>query len=178
MVSVDLFTVSCVAGLYILIRLFTPGTFFTQDFNRDRRKNVWVLDRKSPQRLPAFEMQFKSLYHAWAYYMNGYLGWESVSAGKNCYDKATLNDTDNCLGGKNMIPSSRRNMILVRHEDYSHDPQKVLAEIFSFATRGVINADKDKHLFAISEEASTHSNYAEELNVSPFTEEIFVLGYH
>jgi len=139
---------------------------------------MWILNRKSPRRLPTFEMQFKSLYHAWAYYMNGYLGWESVSAGKNCYDTASLHDTDNCLGGENMITSGRRNMILVRQEDYSYGPQKVLAEIFAFATRGIIDAEEDKHLFVTSEEASKHTNYTDEMNVSQFTEAILILQCH
>jgi hypothetical protein len=106
------------------------------------------------------------------------LGWESVSAGKNCYDTASLHDTDNCLGGENMITSGRRNMILVRQEDYSYGPQKVLAEIFAFATRGIIDAEEDKHLFVTSEEASKHTNYTDEMNVSQFTEAILILQCH
>lgn len=98
--------------------------------------------------------------------MNGYLGWESVAAKKNCYSRTALEGDDNCLGGQNNIPSSRRNMILVRQEDYSYDPQGVLAKIFAFATRGAINVEKDKHLFILSEEKSKATNYANEMNVS------------
>lgn len=97
--------------------------------------------------------------------MNGYLGWESVAAQKNCYDK-TSKGKDNCLGGQNNIPSSRRNMVLVRQEDYSYDPQRVLAEIFAFATRGSIDAKKDKNLFVLSEQKSKATNYTKEMNVS------------
>lgn len=98
--------------------------------------------------------------------MNGYLGWERVAAEKNCYENATRERLNNCLGGHNNIPSNLRNMILVRQEDYSYDPQKVLAEIFAFATRGVIDAAKDKHLFVLSQDSLGGLNHTEEMNVS------------
>jgi hypothetical protein len=134
----------------------------------DKIKEMWIMDRKSsPRRMPLFEMQFKSLYHAWAYYMNGYLGWESVAAQKNCYFGTRYpKESENCLGGSNNIPSNRRNMILVRQEDYAYDPQKVLAEIFSFATRGAFDATKDKHLFVLSDKVSKGLNHTEEMDVS------------
>jgi len=134
------------------------------DLKFDRQKKIWRLDRTtSPRRLPLLELQFKSLYHAWAYYMNGYLGWESVAAQKNCYETVTKGRLNNCLGGQNNIPSNRRNMILVRQEDYSYDPQKVLAEIFAFATRGVIDSKKDKHLFVLSQDSLGGLNHTEEM---------------
>jgi hypothetical protein len=155
--------------LTLLCREFnTPPsqTIVFVDLKYDRLKKVWRLDRTSkPRRLPTFQIQFKSLYHAWAYWMNGYLGWESVAAQTNCYEPGS-NEPENCLGGENSIPSNRRNMILVRQEDYSYDPQKVLAEIFQFATRGAIDAKKDKHLFVLSEERTKATNYAEEMEVS------------
>ena len=79
--------------------------------------------------------------------MNGYLGWENLSAGKNCYDVYAANKTVNCLGGINVIPSNRRNILIVRHEDYVYHPKRILAQIFSFATRGVIDAEKDLDKF-------------------------------
>lgn len=156
------------------------------------------MNRRAPRRLPTFELQFKSLYHAWAYYMNGYLGWESVAAGKNCYDAQTFNDANknndntqmnatdddgtdlqpngndkhlNCLGGENSIPSSRRNMIIVRQEDYAYDPQGVLAKILAFATRGAFDAEENKHLVVLSSvqdprKESDAFNLAKEMDVS------------
>ena len=137
------------------------------DFKYKKRARVWELDRKgSPRRLPNLSLQFKSLYHAWAYYMQGFLGWESVSSGRNCYESNATKGSENCLGGKNNIPSSRRNMILVRQEDYSYDPQGVLANIFAFATRGIIDAEKDKHLFFLFEDGSKGLNHTKEMDVS------------
>ena len=86
--------------------------------------------------------------------MNGYLGWESVSAGKNCYgnfSNTPSNERRNCLGGTNGIPSNRRNMLIVRHEDYVSSPRETLAKIFSFASRGVIDAKKDKDWITLIE---------------------------
>ena len=109
--------------------------------------------------------------------MNGYLGWESVAAQKNCYETVTKGRLNNCLGGQNNIPSNRRNMILVRQEDYSYDPQKVLAEIFAFATRGVIDSKKDKHLFVLSQDSLGGLNHTEEMKVSSKTQVIFLLVF-
>ena len=151
-----------------ILCLSYPSLFYSlADFKYKKRTRVWELDRKgSPRRLPNLSLQFKSLYHAWAYYMQGFLGWESVSSGKNCYESNVSKRSENCPGGENNIPSSRRNLILVRQEDYSYDPQGVLAQIFAFATRGAIDAEKDKHLFALFEGNSKGLNHTEEMNVS------------
>lgn len=136
------------------------------DLKYNNMAGMWKLDRKSsPRRLPTMELQFRSLHHVWAYYMNGYLGWESASAQMNCYDISTVKGSDNCLGGNNTIPSSRRNVILVRQEDFSIHPQKVLAEIFAFATRGKINAEKDKDEFVVFE-GEKKTDHTKELEVS------------
>ena len=115
------------------------------------------------------DIRFKSLYNAWEYWMIGYLSWERVSTGKNCYDPAFKSEWSiNCLGGENKIPSDKRNVVIVRYEgkwrilscidlryavcnsgkshnhtsipDYLLNPREVLAQIYSFATRGMINA--------------------------------------
>jgi len=58
--------------------------------------------------------------------MRGYTSWEAVSAGKNCHvgapqsslssSDSTREGGDNCLGGANKIPNTKRNMVIVRYE--------------------------------------------------------------
>ena len=105
----------------------------------------WRLVRSDPRRLPPFEMRFRTLYDAWAYYHAGYLEWEAGSAGRSCYrppppgggtNRTAVNNGENCLGGPNRIPDGRRNVLLVRYEDYLADPKRVLSSIFSFAGGG------------------------------------------
>eukprot|EP00580_Thalassiosira_gravida_P017634 CAMPEP_0201665832 /NCGR_PEP_ID=MMETSP0494-20130426/6856_1 /ASSEMBLY_ACC=CAM_ASM_000839 /TAXON_ID=420259 /ORGANISM="Thalassiosira gravida, Strain GMp14c1" /LENGTH=130 /DNA_ID=CAMNT_0048144861 /DNA_START=152 /DNA_END=541 /DNA_ORIENTATION=+ len=113
------------------------------DFKYEPLLKLWRLVRNNPRRMPPLEMRFRSLYNAWEYYMRGYTSWEAVSAGKNCHgaSQSSSNSTreggDNCLGGANKIPNTKRNMVIVRYEDYLMKPKKVLAEIFSFATFGL-----------------------------------------
>ena len=123
----------------------------------------WRLVRTNPRRLPPFEMRFRTLYDAWAYYHAGYLEWEAESAGRSCYRHSpgdspddgtnhTAANRENCLGGPNRIPEGRRNVLLVRYEDYLVDPKKVLSNIFSFATAGVIDPAADADRFVPHDE--------------------------
>lgn len=103
------------------------------------------------------ELRFRSLLNAWEYYTNGYLAWERISAGKNCYNVESSGTDDsnknfNCLGGINRIRSDKRNLVIVRYEDYLMNPKQVLAQIFAFATRGAINAEEDENKFVPYEE--------------------------
>ena len=75
--------------------------------------------------------------------MSGYLSWEEMSAGENCYAQTYSAWRRNCLGGANEISASHRNIVLVRYEDYLLNPKRTLARIFSFATRGAIDAEAD-----------------------------------
>ena len=79
--------------------------------------------------------------------MRGYLSWEEVSAGENCYAQTDSARRRNCLGGANEICASQRNIVLVRYEDYLLNPKRTLARIFSFATRGAIDAEADADKF-------------------------------
>ncbi|KAL7540886.1 hypothetical protein ACHAXR_010458 [Thalassiosira sp. AJA248-18] len=107
---------------------------------------LWRLIRSNPRRLPPLEMRFRALYNAWEYYTKGYLSWESMSVGKSCYVQSGSGGNINCLGGNNKI-KDKRNILIVRYEDYLMNPKNVLSQVFSFATRGLINAKKDKDKF-------------------------------
>mmetsp|Transcript_8810 Transcript_8810/g.16385 ORF Transcript_8810/g.16385 Transcript_8810/m.16385 type:complete len:437 (-) Transcript_8810:36-1346(-) len=138
------------------------------DFKYERLLKLWRLVRNNPRRMPPLEMRFRSLYNAWEYYMRGYTSWEAVSAGKNCHvgapqsslssSDSTREGGDNCLGGANKIPNTKRNMVIVRYEDYLMKPKKVLAEIFSFATFGLIDAKADEDKFMPVEEKNLQSS--------------------
>mmetsp|Transcript_37623 Transcript_37623/g.79329 ORF Transcript_37623/g.79329 Transcript_37623/m.79329 type:complete len:448 (-) Transcript_37623:151-1494(-) len=123
------------------------------DIKYYHKDQLWVLNRRSPPgRMPSLEIRFRSLYNAWEYYMSGYLSWEAISTGKNCYAHSDgWRDSDigkeNCLGGINKIPDGKRNIVIVRYEDYVMNPKRILAEIYSFATRGLINATTDQDKF-------------------------------
>jgi len=136
--------------------------------DRSDKKFPWRLIRSNPRRLPPLDMRFQSLYHMWAYYMNGYLSWAKSSAGGDCYGfKTSRGDkqmTKNCLGENNEIPNDRRNILIVRQEDFAHNPKKILAQIFSFATRGVINAEKAENDFILLD--GDGSDQAKKIEVS------------
>lgn len=118
------------------------------DFKYEPHLKLWRLVRRNPRRMPPLEMRFRSLFNAWEYYMRGYTSWEAVSVGKNCYADSNSRGSTNCLGGNNNVPNSKRNMVIVRYEDYLMKPNKVLADIFSFATFGLINSKTDADNFA------------------------------
>ena len=86
------------------------------DLKFDQRHNLWRLVRNNPRRMPPLEIRFRSLFNAWEYYMRGYLSWEELSAGKNCYAQSDSDGRNNCLGGANKIPNSKRNILIVRYE--------------------------------------------------------------
>mmetsp|Transcript_14076 Transcript_14076/g.28713 ORF Transcript_14076/g.28713 Transcript_14076/m.28713 type:complete len:430 (-) Transcript_14076:1753-3042(-) len=141
--------------------------------DRSDKKFPWRLIRSNPRRLPPLDMRFQSLYHMWAYYMNGYLSWAKSSAGGDCYGfKTSRGDkqmTKNCLGENNEIPNDRRNILIVRQEDFAHNPKKILAQIFSFATRGVINAEKAENDFILLDgDGSDQAKKIENLKESGF----------
>jgi hypothetical protein len=119
------------------------------DFKYEPLLRLWRLHRINPRHLPPLEMRFRSLYNAWEYYMKGYLSWESMSIGKNCY--AGVDSKINCLGGTNNVPKGHRNILLVRYEDYLTKPKRVLADIFSFASRGLIDTDTNEDNFVIND---------------------------
>jgi len=116
------------------------------NFKYEPLLKLWRLLRSNPRRLPPLELRFRSLYNAWEYWTRGYLSWEMTSAGKNCYVDSD-GKRNNCLGGSNKIPDNKRNILIVRYEDYLMTPRKVLAQIFSFATRGLINAKTEEEKF-------------------------------
>ncbi|KAL9191096.1 hypothetical protein ACHAXT_000802 [Thalassiosira profunda] len=122
------------------------------DLRWDESKKLWTLRRSNPRRLPPMMLYFRSLYNVWEYYMRGYISWEEVSAGENCYAKTASDRRRNCLGGANEISASQRNIVLVRYEDYLLNPKRTLARIFSFATRGAIDAEVDADKFVPYEE--------------------------
>mmetsp|Transcript_15854 Transcript_15854/g.32100 ORF Transcript_15854/g.32100 Transcript_15854/m.32100 type:complete len:381 (+) Transcript_15854:277-1419(+) len=119
------------------------------DFKYEPQLKQWRLVRSDPRRLPPLEIRFRSLFNAWEYYTNGYLAWEKVSTGRNCYDgnstQLTYDDNSkrgNCLGGNNSINPSNRNVIIIRHEDFVQDPKEIVGQIFSFASRGLLLSSK------------------------------------
>ena len=154
------------------------------DFKYDKILKLWNLVRSNPRRLPPMELRFRSLYNAWEYYMKGYTSWEKHNAGKNCYVYSSNSDErsrrNNCLGGTNNIANGKRNILLVRYEgkcttfgslltqhihasyiiyihetDYLINPKEVLARIFSFATRGLIDEKIDLNKFVPSQAGIT-----------------------
>ena len=86
------------------------------DFQFDLQKQLWALNRNTPRRMPALEIYFRSLFNAWEFYMKGYLSWEHLSAGKNCYAQSDEDKGENCLGNSNKIPNGKRNILIVRYE--------------------------------------------------------------
>ncbi len=137
-------------------------------FDRSEKKFPWRLIRSNPRRLPPLDLRFHSPYHMWAYYMNGYLSWAKMSTGGDCYGlKTSIRDKQtaaNCLGGNNTIPNGMRNVLIVRQEDYAYNPNKVLAQIFSFATRGLIDAKKVENDLILSD--GDDSEQAKKIDVS------------
>jgi len=81
---------------------------------------LWRLIRSNPRRMPPMEMQFRSLYNFWEYYVTGYLAWEKLSVGTSCNSvngqSGGMEERKNCIGGANKIPESRRNILVVRYE--------------------------------------------------------------
>lgn len=138
------------------------------DLKYEKGLKQWRLVRSNPRRLPPFEMRFRTLYDAWAYYHAGYLQWEAESAGRSCYrpspddgtNHTAVKNVENCLGGPNRIPDGRRNVLLVRYEDYLADPKRVLSSIFSFATAGMIDPATDAGRFVPHDEGRLNGRAA------------------
>lgn len=123
---------------------------------------LWRLIRSNPRRMPPMEMQFRSLYNVWEYYVTGYLAWEKLSVGTSCNSvngqSGGMEERKNCIGGANKIPESGRNILVVRYEDYLMEPKKVLVRIFAFATRGLINAKMDEDKFVPHDSSNLRKN--------------------
>ncbi len=140
------------------IWLIILRSFVASDFKYEPQLKQWRLIRSDPRRLPPLEIRFRSLFNAWEYYSNGYLAWEKESSGRNCYDRGRVQYTQdyknvhvNCLGGNNSIHPSKRNILIIRHEDFVQDPRKIVVQILSFASRGLLLSSRTYNEIKIPE---------------------------
>ncbi|KAL7549996.1 hypothetical protein ACHAWF_013252 [Thalassiosira exigua] len=125
----------------------TKRRLYDLKFNKVRKE--WTLLRPKPQRLPPLALQFDSLYDAWAYYIRGYLAWEKSAMGKNCHASSVV-ERRNCRGGANEISPRHRNYEGKSPCVVTIPSCKTLPSIYSFATRGVIDARADEDKFVPS----------------------------
>ena len=119
------------------------------DLSYSKEKNVWTLDRtKNVVRMPPLLANFQTLEHMWAYYMKGYLSWNSRIFKRNFTGEGQSNLSLRSQTQTTLNNDEPKNIVLVPYELYLRNPKKVIAELYSIASGGILDNEsyQDYHI--------------------------------